>query len=89
MATTAQRGYGSRWQRLSSLARQRQPWCTFCGSTRDLVADHINPATRGEGALTFADVQVLCRRCNGSKGDKARPKPIARPRPRFSRQQPK
>jgi excisionase family DNA binding protein len=83
--TTAQKGYGASWQRLSRLARQRQPWCTFCGSTQDLVADHINPATRGR-PLTLADVQVLCRRCNGAKQDKLAPKPIEEPRPRFSRQ---
>jgi 5-methylcytosine-specific restriction endonuclease McrA len=82
--TTAQKGYGSRWQRLSKLARQRQPWCTFCGSTTDLVADHIKPATRGR-PLTLADVQVLCRRCNGSKGNRANPKPVPKPQPRFSR----
>jgi 5-methylcytosine-specific restriction endonuclease McrA len=84
--TTAQKGYGASWQRLSRLARQRQPWCTFCGSTRDLVADHINPAARGRHALTLADVQVLCRRCNGSKGNKAAPKPIQKPRAAFNRQ---
>jgi 5-methylcytosine-specific restriction endonuclease McrA len=84
--TTAQKGYGVSWQRLSRLARLRQPWCAYCGSTKDLVADHINLATRGLRHLTLADIQVLCRRCNGSKGNKAAPKPIEKPRPRFNRQ---
>jgi excisionase family DNA binding protein len=83
--TTAQKGYGASWQRLSKLARQ--PWCTVCGSTTDLVADHIDPATRGRRPLTLADVQVLCRRCNGSKGSRANPKPIVRAKPRSSSQE--
>jgi 5-methylcytosine-specific restriction enzyme A len=83
---TTQRGYGADWQRLSTLARSRQPWCSICGATQDLTTDHRNPATRGMRGVTLADVQVLCRRCNGSKQDKQGPKPIAKPRPRFSRQ---
>jgi 5-methylcytosine-specific restriction endonuclease McrA len=83
--TTSQRGYGQEWQRLSRLARQLQPWCSLCASRRDLVCDHKDPATRGRRGLTLVDVQVLCRRCNGSKADKLRSKPIEPPRPRFSR----
>jgi hypothetical protein len=86
LPTTTQRGYGARWQRLSALARRQQPWCSHCGSTVDLVADHVDPATRGMRGITLADIQVLCRRCNGAKADKPKPKPIAKPRPRFSRQ---
>jgi 5-methylcytosine-specific restriction endonuclease McrA len=84
--TTTQRGYGAQWQRLSTLARLRQAWCSHYGSGRDLVADHIDPASRGMPGLTLADVQVLCRKCNGSKQDRHEPNPIEQPRPRFSRQ---
>jgi hypothetical protein len=44
----------------------------------------LDPATRGR-LVTLADVQVLWRRCNGSKGDRITPKPIEQARPRFSR----
>jgi 5-methylcytosine-specific restriction endonuclease McrA len=84
--TTTHRGYGALWQRLSTLARLRQPWCSHCGTVVDLVVDHIDPATRGQAGITIDDVQVLCRRCNGSKQDRPAPKPIEKPRPRFSRQ---
>jgi 5-methylcytosine-specific restriction enzyme A len=83
--TTTQRGYGTHWQRLATLARRLQPWCSICGATQDLTTDHVNPATRGMRGLTLADVQVLCRRCNGSKQDKSGPKRIEQPRQRFSR----
>ena len=83
--TTAQRGYGAAWQRLAAQAKRLQPWCSVCRATEDLVADHLRPETRGRQGLTLADVQVLCRRCNGSKQDKAAPRPTEQPRLRFSR----
>jgi len=63
-----QRGYGNEWYRLSAKARKAQPWCTYCGSTIDLTADHIIPLKRG-GASSYANMQVLCRRCNSRKQD--------------------
>jgi 5-methylcytosine-specific restriction endonuclease McrA len=44
----------------------RQPYCTECGSTDDLTADHIVPLARG-GPSEMSNVQILCRSCNGSK----------------------
>ena len=37
-----QRGYDSRWRALSKRLRKRSPFCELCGSTTDLVADHIS-----------------------------------------------
>lgn len=61
--TGTERGYNSRWDRLSRRMIRRQPWCTWCGETEDLTADHIVPLSRG-GASSPANVQVLCRACN-------------------------
>lgn len=60
--TTAQRGYGSRWQALSRRARKLQPWCTWCEATTDLTTDHLSWP-----AHSLSDVQVLCRSCNATK----------------------
>jgi 5-methylcytosine-specific restriction endonuclease McrA len=65
---TSQRGYGVDWQQLAAAAIRAQPYCSACRSVSDLTVDHVNPATRGQRNLTLADVQVLCRRCNASKG---------------------
>ncbi len=43
-----------------------QPWCSDCGSTRDLTADHVRPLALG-GSNAGAQ-RVLCRRCNSSRG---------------------
>lgn len=61
--TNAQRGYNSAWNRLSARARGLQRFCSECGSTNDLTADHLRWPAR-----TLADVDVLCRRCNSRKG---------------------
>ena len=34
------RGYDRRWRVLSERARKLQPWCSDCGATEDLQADH-------------------------------------------------
>jgi 5-methylcytosine-specific restriction endonuclease McrA len=73
-AKTAARGYGGAWQRLSLLARRRQPWCSACGSGDDLTTDHLDPTMRS--GLTLADVVVLCRSCN-SRGRGDRPFPYS------------
>jgi 5-methylcytosine-specific restriction endonuclease McrA len=61
--TSRQRGYDRRWFRLSKQARRLQPWCSDCGSPDDLTGDHLRWPAR-----TLADVDVLCRSCNSSKG---------------------
>lgn len=61
--TPTQRGYDYAWRKLSRLARQLQPWCTDCGATTDLTADHLRWP-----ALNLADVDVVCRACNSRRG---------------------
>ena len=63
---SGRRGYDAEWRRLSKEARERQPWCTFCGATENLTGDHIDPTKRTD--LTLDDVQVLCQPCNTAKG---------------------
>jgi hypothetical protein len=52
-------GYGGQWRMLAAAAIAVQPWCSTCGSTRDLTVDHVDPATRGKPDLTLRDVQTL------------------------------
>lgn len=69
--TTAARGYGSRWQRLSLKARDLQPFCSDCGTDRDLTTDHSPEAwARHERGLPIRlrDIDVLCRGCNARRG---------------------
>jgi hypothetical protein len=56
---TAARGYGGAWQRLSLLARQCRPWCSVCGTSADLTADHRDTRAKGRADLSLADVVVL------------------------------
>lgn len=65
------RGYDSRWTRLSRRARELQPFCSDCGSTDDLTADHSTTAWERRAAgktIRLRDVDVVCRRCNGERG---------------------
>lgn len=64
------RGYDYKWQKLSKLARQLQPFCRVCHSTQDLTADHIISLANG-GRNELQNIQVLCRSCNSSKGKNA------------------
>jgi len=41
--------------------------CVYCGTHKELCADHIYPESRG-GETTFENLQTLCRPCNTSKG---------------------
>lgn len=41
--------------------------CTQCGAGEYLEFDHVIPHSRG-GATSLANLQLLCRRCNGEKG---------------------
>ncbi len=72
--TTTQRGYGSDHQALAKLAIARQPWCTDCGSTDDLTADHIIPTSKG-GRNVLSNYATRCRGCNHGKGNPGRGKP--------------
>lgn len=59
----AARGYDSQWRKLSTLARSIQPWCSDCGATTDLTADHLRWPAR-----SLDDVDVVCRACNSRRG---------------------
>lgn len=54
---------------------QREVWqrdggnCVQCRATTYLEFDHIIPHSKG-GASTLNNVQLLCRKCNGEKGDR-------------------
>ncbi len=61
--SSARRGYGYAWRRLSAQARREHPWCMDCGTPDDLTADHLRWPAR-----TLADVEVVCRSCNSSRG---------------------
>lgn len=61
------RGYTAQWRALAAAAIAAQPWCTRCGATADLTADHVVPLARG-GSSTLDNTTVLCRKCNGAKG---------------------
>jgi 5-methylcytosine-specific restriction endonuclease McrA len=58
--------YDYQWQKLSRQARTMQPYCSRCGSQRDLTADHILSLAHG-GQNILENIMVLCRSCNSSK----------------------
>ena len=69
--TPKERGYDERWRRLSIRARRAQPFCSDCGATDDLTADHTPEAwARREAgqSIRLEDVDVVCRPCNGRRG---------------------
>ena len=64
-------GNTTRWKALSLKARNAQPWCSQCDATTDLCSDHIIPfSVAPELGHTIENVQVLCRRCNGARGNR-------------------
>ena len=69
--TTAQRGYGTPWAKLSRRARRMQPWCLDCGTRDDLTVDHTPEAWARYDAgkpIRITDVEVVCRSCNSKRG---------------------
>ena len=69
--TAHQRGYDSRWRRLSAKARKLQPFCSDCGSVDDLPADHSPEAWRRHAAgkpIRLRDIDVVCGPCNRTRG---------------------
>jgi 5-methylcytosine-specific restriction protein A len=72
-STTTARGYGAEHQRRARAAIAAQPWCSNCGATTDLTADHITPIAVGGDPL--GPLRVLCRRCNSSRGRGLRSRP--------------
>ena len=44
--------------------------CMLCGSIEDIQVDHIQPRSLAPHlSLTFSNLQVLCRDCNGQKSN--------------------
>lgn len=85
-ANTTQRGYNNRWRRLSERARTLQPFCTDCGTTTNLTADHSPEAwERHEAGLPIRlqDIDVVCLTCNlkrgAARGDRSRSKTTNNP----------
>lgn len=65
------RGYDGQWNKLSKRARRLQPFCSTCGSTEDLQADHLPQAWERKAAgkaIRLNDIQVLCGPCNRAAG---------------------
>lgn len=65
--------YGGEWRRISrdAIAAHRErfgDWCPGWGvephASSDLTCDHVNPLRLDMG------VRVLCRACNGRRGDR-------------------
>ena len=66
------RGYDYKWRKLSKQLRAIHPFCKQCKSTKDLTVDHIVPLVDLHPDLRYeiSNLQVLCRKCNSSKGDR-------------------
>jgi HNH endonuclease/Protein of unknown function (DUF1376) len=59
------------WHIVRSIVMERDRYaCTYCGSDKQLEADHILPLSRG-GSNDFVNLATACRSCNLSKGSKA------------------
>lgn len=67
--TTAERGYGGRWQRLRLVFLNKNPLCVYCKAngkvTAANVVDHIEPH-KGDQSLFWneANWQALCSYCH-------------------------
>lgn len=69
--STKSRGYTGSWRRLSERARAAQQFCSDCGATGDLQADHSPEAwERYEKGLPIrlVDIDVVCMMCNIKRG---------------------
>lgn len=65
------RGYDHNWRKLSERARRLQPFCTDCGDTDDLQADHSPEAWRRKELgkpIRLQDIDVVCALCNVRRG---------------------
>lgn len=67
----AARGYDTEWNKLSRRARRMQPFCTDCGATTDLQADHSEEAWNRKALglpLRLRDIDVVCGYHNRMRG---------------------
>ncbi|WP_099022637.1 HNH endonuclease [Mycolicibacterium palauense] len=57
------------WRALSIRARRAQPWCSDCGATEDLTADHVIPKSAAPELVHAPEnLAVRCRSCNARRG---------------------
>jgi 5-methylcytosine-specific restriction protein A len=65
--TSAQRGYGHRWQRARAQFLSANPLCVSCGQPANIV-DHIVPP-KGSAELFWSveNWQGMCARCHNRK----------------------
>lgn len=73
--SAAERGYTSRWQRISKQYLRQHPLCTRCGRPAQVV-DHIVPH-RGREQLFWDERnwQALCKACHDKKTGKEDSRP--------------
>lgn len=71
--STTERGYGTAWQKLRRQVLVPGSVCVVCGTSgspsNPLTVDHIVAKANG-GKDELANLQVLCRAHNSSKGAK-------------------
>ncbi|MGO4491143.1 hypothetical protein AB4Y86_03470 [Arthrobacter sp. 2YAF22_2] len=70
-ASREERGYDWSWRKLSKRARSIQSFCTDCGTTKRLTADHSPEAwkRKAEGkSITLDLIDVVCASCNSKRG---------------------
>jgi 5-methylcytosine-specific restriction endonuclease McrA len=67
--TSSLKGTGSttQWRKIRDRIIKRDGVCQQCGSDEKLTVDHIIPRRLG-GNDSFDNLQVLCQKCNYSKG---------------------
>lgn len=71
VGSSRERGYTTSWNRLSLRARYLQPFCSDCGATENLQADHKPSAWERKAAgkaIRLEDVDVVCPACNSRRG---------------------
>ena len=51
------------------ILRRDKHTCQYCGSTKHLTIDHVQPVSKG-GKHTWNNVITACERCNSRKGDR-------------------
>ena len=66
---TTGRGYGHHHQQRAHATIAAHPYCSNCGATTDLTADHVVPVSDG-GA--HSQLRTLCRPCNSRRANQNR-----------------
>lgn len=61
----------SRWKSLSQKLRRAAPFCEGCFTRDDLTTDHVLPVSEyPELTYSVENCRVLCRSCNGRRGNR-------------------